>query len=74
LNAGAVVSTTVTLKDFVIELFDLSFAVQFTFVVPTENVLPEFGEQLTLGDGSAMSLAEAEKETAAPDGPVASTV
>jgi hypothetical protein len=55
-------------------LFEPSFAVHVTFVVPSGKVLPELGVQLTVGDGSTASLADAEKVTVAPDAPVASTV
>src|SRR2546423_7440460 len=51
-----------------------SVAVQFTFVCPRPNVLPEPGLQLTPGDESTLSVAPTENETAAPDGPAASMV
>jgi hypothetical protein len=70
---GGVVSTTVTVKLHE-ELLPLaSVAVQVTVVVPIRKVLPDAGVQTTTGFGSQISLAEAEKLTAAPAGLVHST-
>lgn len=52
----------------------MSVAVQVTVVVPSAKVLPEEGEQLGVMLPSTRSVAEAENATAAPEGPVASTV
>jgi hypothetical protein len=52
----------------------VSEAEQFTVVVPRTKVLPEAGEHVTGRDPSTISVAEAEKVTTAPDGPVASSV
>ncbi len=77
LKFGGVVSTTVTLKDWaalVFAGFAWSLAVQETFVVPSGNVAPEAGLQLTLGLGSTLSVAVTVKLTAAPAELVASAV
>jgi hypothetical protein len=71
------VSTTVTLKDWVALVFAglaWSLAVHETFVVPSGNVLPDAGLQLTLGFGSTLSVAVTVKLTAAPAELVASAV
>ena len=73
-RVGGVVSRTVTVKLPLAVLLWASVAEQFTVVVPRANVLPEAGEQLTATGPSTRSLADAEYETAAPDGPVASAV
>lgn len=73
-TAGAVVSCTVTVNDPDELLFAASVAVHVTVVVPSGNVLPEAGEQLTTGDGSRSSVAVAVYVTAAPDALVASAV
>ena len=73
-NAGAVVSTTFTLK-LALAVFPVeSRPVQPTVVVPSPNVLPDAGVQLTAGAGSTLSTAVTVKVTAAPEGPVASAV
>jgi hypothetical protein len=77
LNIGGVVSTTVTSKDCVALVFGgfaWSLAVQETFVVPSGNVLPEAGLQLTLGLGSTLSVAVTANVTTAPAELVASAV
>jgi len=71
---GGVLSTTVTVKDAVPVLPWLSVEVQVTVVVPNENVAPELGLQVGVSDPSKLSVALAEKVTAAPLGLVASTV
>jgi len=73
-SVGGVVSWMVTLKLPLVVLPALSVAEQSTLVVPSGNVLPEAGVQDTVTEPSTMSVAEAEKETTAPDGPVASAV
>jgi hypothetical protein len=73
-NAGAVVSTTFTLKLALDVLPVESRPVQLTVVEPSANVVPEAGVQLTAGAGSTLSTAVTVKATAAPDGPVASGV
>lgn len=70
---GAVVSLTVTVKDFEPVFPCASVAVQLTEVVPSPNVVPDAGEQLTGIEPLMLSFAEAENETTAPPGPVAST-
>ncbi len=65
---GAVVSCTVIWKDPVDVLPSASEAEQLTTVVPSENVSPEIGAQVTGSEPSTMSLAEAEKVTVAPSG------
>lgn len=57
---------TVTVKLQLDELPLASVAVQVTVVVPTGNVLPEAGEQLTDGLGSQMSEAVAVNVTTLP--------
>ena len=69
-----VVSTTVTLKWPMAEFPAVSVAKQLTSVVPIGKVEPEAGEQITETVGSTLSVAEAEKVTAAPAGPVAGVV
>lgn len=69
---GGVVSRIVTLKVALAALAEKSVAVQDTVVVPRAKVEPD--EQKTIGDGSTMSVAVAEKVTEAPLGLVASTV
>jgi hypothetical protein len=71
---GFVVSWTVTLNEALPVLLDESVAEQVTFVVPTAKVSPDEGEQLGVSDPDTVSLADAEKVTTAPDGPVASCV
>src|SRR5215471_18423047 len=72
-NAGGVVSPTVTVKLVLDWLLAASLAVQLTVVEPSGNVLPEAGEQFTVGLGSTLSVAVTLNETGAPNGPVAST-
>ena len=57
-STGAVVSSTVTVKLLLLVLFEASFALQFTCVVPRSKK-PVPLSQLTLGDGSTMSVAVA---------------
>ena len=71
---GGVVSRTVTVKVEWTALLEKSLAVQVTTVVPSAKVEADVGEQTTLGDGSTISVAVAEKVTEAPVGPVASAV
>lgn len=71
---GGVVSCTVTVKLPVAVLLRESTAEQFTVVVPNEKVEPDGGPHVTVTEPSTRSEAEAEYETAAPVGPVASTV
>jgi hypothetical protein len=74
-NAGAVVSTTVTVNPNALDVFpEESRPVQLTVVEPSANVLPETRVQVTVGLGSTLSLAVTVKATAAPEGPVASAV
>jgi hypothetical protein len=73
-SVGAVVSSTMTLKDADAELLELSVAVQVTGVVPNGNVPPELGVQATLGDGSTRSWARTENDAVAPDPFAASTI
>jgi hypothetical protein len=63
-TTGEAGSCTVTVKEPEAELLLASVAVQFTGVEPNGNVDPDVGEQLTVGEGSAMSVAVTEKETA----------
>ena len=55
-------------------LFEASFAVQETWVVPTGNVPPDVLLQETEGDGSIASVAVTVKVTGEPLGPAASFV
>ena len=55
-TVGGVVSTIVILKLVVALLPEKSVAEQETSVVPSANVEPEAGEQLTAGEGSTKSL------------------
>jgi hypothetical protein len=72
---GAVVSLTVTVKDFATALFPCtSLAVHVTVVVSNGNVAPLGGVQLTVTLLSKLSVADAMYVNAAPLGPVASTV
>jgi hypothetical protein len=71
---GFVVSCTVTLNEALPVLPEPSVAEHVTFVVPTAKVSPEDGEQPGVSDPETVSLADAENETTAPDGPVASCV
>ena len=73
-NVGGVVSTTVTVKEAVPVFPWVSVATQLTVVVPSANVEPEAGEQDCELTASSGSEAEAKYVTAAPDGPVASTL
>ena len=61
---GAVVSFTVTLKLFVVELLGVawSVAVQLTGVVPSGNGPGEAGVQVSVGAGSMSSVAETSEE------------
>jgi hypothetical protein len=73
-NAGGVVSTTVTLKEAEPVLPALSVAEQDTLVEPKAKVEPEAGVQVTGTEPSMRSEAEAENVTTAPLGSVSSTV
>src|SRR5437773_591414 len=73
-TTGAVVSPTATPKPPLPVLPAPSVAEHDTPDSPSENVLPDAGEQLTATEPSTMSLALAENDAAAPVGPVASTV
>jgi sulfopyruvate decarboxylase TPP-binding subunit len=74
LIAGAIVSCTVTLKLPLTMLLCESVAEQVTIVVPMGKVLPEAGTQVTDIEPFTRSDAEAEYETIAPEGLVASVV
>ena len=65
---------TMTVKLHVAVLPDASAAEQLTTVTPVGNVLPDAGEQLTVGFGSQLSLAVALKLTIAPAALVADAV
>ena len=71
---GAVVSFTVTVNDPVALLPRVSDAEHNTVVVPSGNVEPEAGVQITVREPSTKSVAEATKLTIAPDALEASTV
>jgi len=74
LTVGAVVSSTLTVKEFTPVLPWPSLAEQVTVVVPIANVVPEAGLQLTETVPAQTSLALAVKLTVAPAAPVASAV
>jgi hypothetical protein len=59
-------NVTVTVKEAVAGGFTPSEAVQFTVVVPTGNVEPDGGLQLTTGGLPLSSVAETEYVTTAP--------
>jgi hypothetical protein len=71
---AAVGVTTVTVNDAAVEFPLESPAKQLTVVAPSGNVEPDAGEQVICGAVSTVSVEEVENETAAPFGPVASTV
>jgi hypothetical protein len=71
---GAVVSRTVTLNEADPLLLLASVAAHVTDVVPMTNVLPDAGAHVAARLPETMSIADAEKVTAAPDEPVASAV
>jgi hypothetical protein len=71
---GSVVSETVTPKLALPVLPCVSVALQVTEVVPSAKVDPDDGVQVTSTEPSTLSLAEAEKVTVAPLGPVASAL
>src|SRR5579884_747327 len=71
---GLVVSRTVTMKLPVAVLPAASVAEQLTAVVPKGKVLPEAGEQVTVGLAGFWSMAVAVNVTVAPAALVASTV
>ena len=74
-NTGGVVSCTVTSNWVLSALPAASCAEHVTCVVPSANVLPDKGEQVTLTLPSTASLAVgAVQDAAAPPGPVASSV
>jgi len=73
-SAGAVVSTTVTSNEPLVELPWLSVAPQSTEVVASANADPDDGTQLVATGPSTASVADAVKLTAAPSAPVASAV
>src|SRR5689334_24915933 len=72
--AGGVVSRTVTVNEFLPMLPRVSVAWQFTVVVPKPKVEPDAGVQVTGRLPSTISFAVTVKLTAAPLGPVASTI
>ena len=72
--AGAVVSTTLTLKEPAAEFSRESDAVHPTVVSPRANVEPEAGTQLTVRVPSTVSEAVAVKRPTAPPAEVASRV
>jgi hypothetical protein len=65
---GAVVSSTVTVNIQEVELFAASVAVQVTSVIPSGNVDPDEGTQVTAGLGSLESTASAANVRAVPLG------
>ena len=71
---GACAAVTITSKLFEDELPLESLAVHVTVVSPTAKVEPDAGLQMTEGLGSTRSVADAEKLTTAPPGPVAEIV
>ncbi len=73
-NAGPLLSFTVTLNDAPPGMPPVSTALQVTVVVPRANVAPEAGAQVGVIAPSWASLAVAAKRTFAPVGPIASTV
>src|SRR5712691_1165170 len=73
-RVGGVVSWTVTWNEPVAVLPWASVAVQRTATVPRGNVDPEARLHDTGTGPSTRSVAEGAKETAAPDGPVASAI
>ena|SRR5437016_717628 len=73
-SAGAVVSRTVTMKPAWPVLFCASVAVHCTIVLPSGNVLPEAGEQVTATDPLRSVAIGDGQLTTAPAGLVASTV
>jgi hypothetical protein len=72
--AGGVVSCIVIWKDPVVVLFWPSAAEHVTVVIPSGNVAPEVGVHVTGIEFPEASDAVTVKVTAAPEGPVASTV
>ena len=72
LTIGGVVSVTITLKLALPVLPCASVAEQVTGLVPMAKVEPEAGRQVVATLPSTMSLADAVKLAAAPEGPVAS--
>jgi hypothetical protein len=73
-TTGPVVSTTVTVNDAARLLPRASIAVHVTVVVPSGNVDPLTGVQVTGTSPSTASVAEEVKLNAAPVAPVASTL
>ena len=73
-STGAEVSLTATSKVPDVRLPAASTAEQVTVVVPSPKTSPEAWSQETGTSPSTASLAEAEKPTLAPPGPVASAV
>src|SRR4051794_18119507 len=73
-TTGGVVSTTVTLNAPNDRLPAASIAEQLTVCVPSANVEPDAGTQLTGIGPSTLSTAVAMKDASAPVGPVASRV
>src|SRR5438034_1272048 len=73
-NAGAVVSRTVTLNELRPAFPRVSVAVHCTVVVPSANVDPEAGAQVTVRLPSTTSVAVAVNVTAAPEAAVASAM
>jgi hypothetical protein len=74
-SVGLTLSVTVTVNVWAALVFpELSDAVQLTVVGPRPNVLPDAGEQLTVGLPSTVSVAVgAVQLTTVPPGPVAAT-
>src|SRR5437868_2609461 len=73
-STGGVVSRTVTVNDAEAVALRLSVALQPTVVVPSGKTAPEPGVHVTGRLPSCASVALAANVTAAPAGPVASTV
>jgi hypothetical protein len=72
LRTGSVVSRTMTLNEPADVLPAASLALHVTLVVPSGNVEPEAGPQVTTGEGSTESETPTVYVTTAPDGPAAS--
>lgn len=53
---------------------EASVATQVTIVVPRGKKLPEGGTQTTDGEGSCSSLADTEKNTISPGGPLLESI
>src|SRR5205814_560127 len=74
MNAGGVVSRTVTVNVAEALLPAASCAAHATLVIPIANVVPDAGAHTVASLPSTLSVAVAANVTAAPFGPVASAV